>query len=412
LTFFSDKTTQPTTTTANTSLACPGTLTPLPNAWVPDGFCASVWATGLTGPRGIISASNGDLLIVESLTGRVSVLWDDNRDGRSDSSERAIVAAASGLNHGIIYHGEFLYASTARTVFRWKYVNGQRTNLGPSQTVVSNIPCCHHNTRTLAFDANGLLYVSVGSASNVDPDSTHARIHRFDLGSAPSLPIDWSAGYLFADGLRNEIGLSFDRDGVLWGVENGVDNLNRADLGGDIHNDNPSEEVNKFVNPGRFYGYPYCWTEYILPLGLGRGTQWVQPQFLSQYTDAWCRSQTNVVTPVWSLAAHQAPLDIQFYYGNSFPSSYFGGAFIPLHGSWNRNPSQGYRVNFLAIENGIPIREDVLLRNAGTAHNWPNGVRPVALANSGCRDGTGDTKDCLFLTSDATGQVIKIGYYN
>ena len=30
-------------------------------------------------------------------------------------------------------------------------------------------------------------------------------------------------------------------DGILWGVENGADNLNREDLGGDIHNDNPAE---------------------------------------------------------------------------------------------------------------------------------------------------------------------------
>jgi len=407
--FFAGEKTQ----TTNTSLACPGSLTPLPNAWVPDGFCASVWTTGLTGPRGIIAVSNRDLLVIESLTGRISALWDDNNDGRSDTSERAIIAAASGLNHAIALHGEFLYASTSRTVFRWKYVPGQRSNLGPSQTVVVNVPCCGHNTRTLAFDPNGLLYVSVGSSSNVDSDSTHARIHQFDLGTAPSLPMDWNDGNIFADGLRNEIGLTFDRDGVLWGVENGVDNLNRGDLGGDIHNDNPSEEVNKFVTPGRFYGYPYCWSEYILPqFGLGRGTQWVQPQFMGQYTDAWCRNPNNVVVPAWSLAAHQAPLDIQFYYGSSLPSSYFGGAFVPLHGSWNRNPPQGYRVNFIAIQNGIAVREEVLLRNIGNAHNWPNGVRPVALANTACRDGAGDTNDCLFLTSDATGQVIKIGYYN
>ncbi len=28
---------------------------------------------------------------------------------------------------------------------------------------------------------------------------------------------------------------------------------------GDVHNDNPSEEVNIFDKPGAFYGYPYCW---------------------------------------------------------------------------------------------------------------------------------------------------------
>ena len=32
----------------------------------------------------------------------------------------------------------------------------------------------------------------------------------------------------------------------------------RSDMG-DVHNDNPSEEVNIFDKPGAFYGYPYCW---------------------------------------------------------------------------------------------------------------------------------------------------------
>jgi len=85
---------------------------------------------------------------------------------------------------------------------------------------------------------------------------------------------------------------------------------------------------------------------------------------------------------------------------------------VSLHGSWNRNPPQGYRVNYLTIQNGLPIKEDVVLRNNGNSEQWPNGVRPVGIANSKCRDGSGDMHDCLFVTSDATGQVIKIGYYN
>ena len=38
-----------------------------------------------------------------------------------------------------------------------------------------------HTTRTLAFDAVGKLYVSVGSYSNVDADSQRSRIRRFVL---------------------------------------------------------------------------------------------------------------------------------------------------------------------------------------------------------------------------------------
>lgn len=32
---------------------------------------------------------------------------------------------------------------------------------------------------------------------------------------------------------------------------------------GDVHNDNPAEEVNIFDKPGAFYGYPYCWYDHF-----------------------------------------------------------------------------------------------------------------------------------------------------
>jgi len=308
-------------------------------------------------------------------------------------------------------HEQFLYASSSTILYRWRYTPGQRTNLGTPQVVITNIPCCHHVTRTPIFDADGLLYISSGSASNVDPDSTHSCIHSFNISNT-NLPLNWNSGTLFADGLRNEIGLAFDIKGQLWGVENGCDNLNRADLGGDIHQDNPSEEVNHFTQPGKFYGYPYCWSEEKLALGGGVGTQWLHPQFSGDgvHTDAWCKSTTNNVPPAWNMGAHQAPMDIVFYNGNSFPPSYLGGAFVSLHGSWNRNPAQGYRVNFLAFQNGVPVSETPLLRYDGTAHNWPSGVRPVGLAFAPCKDHDGDMRECLLVTSDATGQIIKIGF--
>ena len=56
-----------------------------------------------------------------------------------------------------------------------------------------------------------------------------------------STDFDFDDGEVFADGLRNEVGLAFDKSGVLWGVENGADNLYREDLGGRIHNENPAE---------------------------------------------------------------------------------------------------------------------------------------------------------------------------
>ena len=153
-----------------------------------------------------------------------------------------------------------------------------------------------------------------------DDDSRRSRIRRTEAlpgATLPSAGLDFGTLEVFADGLRNEVGLAFDAHGVLWGVENGADNLARADLGGDIHNDNPGEELNRFPESqaGEHWGYPFCWSEFVLPSGRGQGqgTVWAWPSFINDgtHTDAWCRAHTN--PSELSMPAHSAPLGMTFY---------------------------------------------------------------------------------------------------
>lgn len=374
----------------------------LQNAALPADYCAWIWARELGGPRGATVDERGNLLVIAG--GAVVLLHDDDGDGISSADERVQLGDAPGLNHGIALQGGMLYASSATTVYRWPY-DAARRALGERKTVVTGLPGGGHSTRTLIFDRNGNLYVSIGSASNVDSDSSRARIVRFgpsQLDSGARL----SEAELFADGLRNEVGLRFDARGRLWGVENGSDNLSRADLGGDIHDENPGEELNLFEEPGAFYGYPYCWSEFKLPseLGDGPGSQWAyQPD--SARDDAWCRDTDNVVPPVLSMQAHSAPLDILFYEGPSFPRDVTGDAFVTFHGSWNRTPRTGYKVVHLPFAgDGRPTGEvKALLEYGGSGDHgadWPH--RPVGLAVGSAGQ--------LFVTSDASGIVIAIGY--
>ena len=379
----------------------------LANASVPPGYCAWTWSSGLSSPRGIVRNANGDLLVVEAGAGRVALLYDDDGNGVSDSGERVTLTTTAGLNHGIAIHGGYLYASSETTVYRWAYTGG-RQSLPSPQTVVSGLPSGGHVTRTLLFDGQGRLYVSVGSGSNVDPNSGRARVIRFAESTLAS-GSTFAQGELFADGLRNEVGLALDAQGRVWGVENGVDDLNRADLGGDIHTDNPGEELNLFAEPGHFYGYPYCWSEFLLPAGVGLGprTQWVHPQFMGDgtHTDLWCRDIANVIPPVLVMQAHSAPLDIKFYGGGAFPTEMTGSAIISYHGSWDRTPATGYKVVHVpfgadGMPNGGPVP---LLEYSGagdTGGGWPH--RPVGIETG--VDGR------LFVSSDASGVIVAIGY--
>ena len=48
-------------------------------------------------------------------------------------------------------------------------------------------------------------------------------------------------------------------------------------------------------------------------------------------------------------------MDIEFYTASAFPEEYQGGAFLALHGSWNRSKRVGYRVDFVPFRDGRPI---------------------------------------------------------
>ena len=257
-----------------------------------------------------------------------------------------------------------------------------------------------HKTRTLAFDNQGRLYVSIGSAGNVDTNSYRSRIRRFDLTSS-SFPLDFATGEIYADGLRNEVGLAFDRFNVLWGVENGADKLIRNDLGGDIHNNNPGEELNRFPEEdiGKHWGYPYCWSEYHLDAddgGLGKGTRWAWPSFMppaSDKDDAWCRA--NTLPSKLSMQAHSAPLGLTFYQWKenvdsecigTFPKSMDGHLFVAFHGSWNRSPSTGYKVVTVPFDAEGKVSGDPIdfLVHEGSAPEWSDGMRPVDVDFDSC----------------------------
>lgn len=190
--------------------------------------------------------------------------------------------------------------------------------------------------------------------------------------------------------MRNEVGLALDGFGQIWGVENGMDDLFDGDLGGDIHNTNPGEELNLFSTPGAFYGYPYCWSEYSLPgdAGAGPGEQWWHEESPIEGSDAgandaWCKDPDNVVPPELVFPAHVAPLDIRFYSGTNFPGEYSGDALVTFHGSWNTEPPAGYKVVRVKVdtEGQVTGEWEPLYQFAGDSDlgdGWNE--RPVGLA--------------------------------
>ena len=386
--------------------AC-GNFTPVANAVVPAGFCASVYAASnvVTRPRGLYVTSWGDLLVLEtggSGGSGVSVLRDVNEDGVITSNERFRILSLPDLNHGLYVHDGFLYVSSPNTVWRVAFdardaLRGLRAQ--DAAVVVRNIPGGGHSTRTVLVSHDSRwLYVSIGSAGNLDDDDSRSRVNRYDLGrGVPAGGWQWNsydnsdgAVQAFARGLRNEVGLVLDLQGDVWGAMNADDNLNRPDLGGyAIHNDNPAERIDHLRERDRedgWYGYPYCWAADILSQHAngdlfgwgGDGRNWYQ----EQYTDAWCRQHTLPAS--YALQAHTAPLGLLHYDGRgryAFPPEYYNQIFVAEHGSWNSDTPRGYKLARIGTDPmgealASTSRDFFAYRGPGAISNaWP--IRPV-----------------------------------
>jgi glucose/arabinose dehydrogenase len=378
------------------------------DAWVSDPrLCVSEFAADLGGVRQMAFAPNGDLFVNN---GSVTVLFDDDGDGASSEFERSRFATASGLNHGLAFSrdGSFVYASSSTTVYRWRYTTGARKAAGPTEVVVSGIPSGGHVTRTLVFDSSGRLYVSVGSASNVDTDpglvATRSQIRRFTIPAAvPQGGLDYATGEVVASGMRNEVGLFMDARDRLWGVENGRDNLSGN---GDIHNGNPAEEVNLIDGAGStYYGYPSCFSEFQRPGGNGPGTQWADTTLgpADRKTDAWCRDAANVHAPQFALPAHWAPLGIIEYQGDALPFGH--DLIVTAHGSWNSDTPVGRVLARLhrsgdTITSFEPIIGERMSDNTLRQGLW--NARPVDVREAS--DGA------LYFSDDMGGRIFKVTY--
>ena len=105
----------------------------------------------------------------------------------------------------------------------------------------------------------------------------------------------------------------------------------------------------------------------------------------------------KAIAPDYALGPHVASLGLAFSAGDKMPAAWRNGAFIGLHGSWNRDPQSGYKVIFVPFANGKPAGEqqEVLtgfLDAQGNAHGRPVGV---AMA-----------KDGALLVADDVGNVV------
>jgi glucose/arabinose dehydrogenase len=352
-------------------------------AAVPPGFKFDVFASGLRGPRRMVVAANGDVLITETQGGRVSVMRPS-----SDSSKAASVTVfADGLRQpfGITLYpdaknAKWVYVGETHRIVRYAYKTGDQKATAAPEVVVADLPAGGgHFSRDVVFSSDGKrMFVSVGSASNVAEDmsrKTPAEVQAWEaergLGAAWDRETNRAAvlvyevgsnkpGKIFATGIRNCVSLAIQpKTGDVWCTTN-----ERDLLGDDLVPDYSTR-----VKEGGFYGWPWYY--------MGNNED---PRLKGHRPDL----AGKVTVPDVPLQAHSAADNLVFYTatsGNSaFPKEYVGDAFIVLHGSWNRAFRTGHKIVRARIKDGVPTGEYVDFLTGFILDDGNAWARPVAAA--------------------------------
>jgi glucose/arabinose dehydrogenase len=294
-------------------------------AWpkAPAGFRVQQFATGLDNPRLLRTAPNGDIFLAESSSGIIRVFRGITQDGKPKQAG----VFATGLNepYGISFYPagnnpEWIYVGNTNSVVRFPYQNGDLKARGAAQHLVDLPHGGGHWTRDLQFALDGKkMFVSVGSASNIDdPDTTPDEKNRADI---LEFNPDGSGMQVYAYGIRNAGGgLAINpKTGQLWCSVNERDGLG----------DNLVPDYITHVEDGGFYGWPWWY--------IG-GHQ--DPRHQGKHPEL----RDKALVPDVLLQPHNASLQLTFYGGKQFPSEYQGDILASEHGSWNRSVRAGYEV--------------------------------------------------------------------
>ena len=337
---------------------------------VPEGFTASVFATGLVQPRLIAFSPDGVLYAARQSKGDVVALPDADKDGKADKME--IVASNLVRPHGLAFHKGWLYIATNPTVVKMKYANGKLEG-APVKVVDLPVSTTSHWTRTIGFGRDGKMYVSIGSSCNLceDEDARRTTIMQYN--------IDGSGGRAFAKGLRNAIGFGWDpKSALMYSTDMGEDGLGEQV---------PPDEIN-LIQDGKHYGWPYF-----------VGKNMANPNLKNPKGALKAEEATP---PAFELPAHASPIDLAFYTGKKFPAAYRGAMFVTLHGSGpkSRPDKVGYKVVRVVMQDGKPVGiEDFA---TGWLKDGQVIGRPAALATG--PDGA------LYVSDDTKGFIYRIAY--
>lgn len=332
------------------------------------GFCAKVVATDLGAARNLVVAPNGDVYVTiqrgvrepgqPPQPGFLMALRDTDGDGTLDRREKFGTNGAT----GIVLRNGYLYVATTTSVERFKLTPGQLVPAGPAEVMVGGFPEQRgHQDKDVAFDDQGNMFVTIGLPSNacaqpdrqpgakgVDPcpqlengggvwkfsdtpGQTYSARNRYATGLRQGLALAWHAGHLY----------------LAMNSRDSLDTLYPEHFTPEDNQNRPLEPLLD-IKEGSTFGWPYCFLDAKLNKMI------LAPEYGGDGTAIGRCAQFEA--PTAGFPAHSAPVDLQFFSHPNLPARYRDGAFVVMHGSWNRAPApmQGYNILYQPFADGKP----------------------------------------------------------
>src|SRR4028119_45830 len=384
---------------------------------LPTGFSASVITRNLGVARHMAINSKGDIYVKVDRVKNVGGIIELAPNGNRAATKRSVFGRFDGT--GIAIKNGYLYASSNSDIYRFKLnADEQVEDTAKPELIVSGLlDRGQHNSKSIALDNNGNIYVNIGAYSNSCQE--HDR-ENGSKGMDPCPILDsaggiwqfkadkpnqtYGDGVRYATGTRNVVGLDWNPEiNELFVIQHGRDQIGsmfpqffEAKYADEI----PAEEM-FLVKKGMNFGWPYCYYDPNINKKL------LAPEYSGDGKQVGrCAEMEN---PLVAFPAHMAPNALLFYSGDMFPEKYKNGAFIAFHGSWNRNITgqEGYFVAFVPFQNGKPSGKWEIFANgfAGVSKIESTGdakYRPCGLAQS--PDGS------LYISDDNKGNIWRITY--
>jgi glucose/arabinose dehydrogenase len=282
---------------------------------VPDGYLLSHVGQFDGQPMQITYGRDGRLYatVITEPALRIGAVYALNADGTTEKISRDMVSPV-----GLAFQPEtdVLYVTSRLTVNEGGAL--WRVDLdGTTQLILDNLPCCYdvidNQPNGLVFGADGYLYMGVGALTDhaEPPNPRVAQYAELQPMEASILRIQPHTREItvYAQGIRNPYGLTFDSFQRLFVTDNGMvtgagDRLLQ-------------------VEQGAHYGWPY-WRN--------RGCD--------ACPIPWSNQNFTFRPDLWNFSDYTLPRGVVAYTGHQFPANLFNSVFVAL---WH-NAEDGQRV--------------------------------------------------------------------